>query len=576
MMPSSRFAPRRAAFAVLAAFLLQAPAALAQPLPSPVEPSRSFERRPLPEFQREPAAPGLVLPPAPAPGGGAALSSGARVKVTRFRIVGNTAYSEDMLRGLIAGYEGREVGNEELEEARAQLTQHYIANGYINSGALIPDQQVLDGVVTLRIIEGRLTGIAVAGENGFRREFVADRLHPDPGELLNMATLQERMQVLLLNPQVERINAEIGPGVRPGEAVLNVDLKEAPSRELGFALANNRSPSIGALRHELRGALRNLLGRGDELTLRGDSTEGLDDYAVMFSVPVSARDAVLWVRAEKSDSVVLESPFDILSIEARTTAVELGIRQPFYRTPSRELTLGAALSRRHTETFLLGSSFPFSPGLADGKNTVAALRLSADFLDRTPERVSAARLGLNLGLAAFGSTVLQGFPDSRFVSLLAQLQLVQRLAQGAGQLLLRFDLQAANDSLPASEKFSLGGAESVRGYRENRLVRDTGWAGSIEYRHRIAQLALGSSENSPEQGAISVAPFVDAGRARDRNGVSPGPRALSSVGLGLRWDVAPGVLMAIYRGVPLHKLEGRRNDLQDRGVHFKFTVQHAF
>ena len=252
------------------------------------------------------------------------------------------------------------------------------------------------------------------------------------------------------------------------------------------------------------------------------------------------------------------------------------MRHPFLRSLGRELTLGASLSRRRTETFLLGTSFPFSPGLPDGRSVVAALRLSADFVDRTPDRVIAARLGVNAGLDAFGSTVLRGFPDSRFVSQLMQAQLVQRMAQGAGLLLLRFDMQSANDSLPASEKFSLGGMDSVRGYRENRLVRDRGWAGSIEYRHRIARAPIAFFGDSPEQGAISVAPFVDAGRASDRNDASPGPRALSSVGIGLRWDIAPGVLMAVYRGFALRKLEGTANDLQDRGVHLRFSVQKAF
>lgn len=575
-MLSRGVAARKAALPFFAALLFDASAAEAQTLPSPVEPSRPSERRSLPDLLREPPAPGLVLPPAPPPAGGTPHLSGARIKLTRFRIVGNTAYSEDALRELIAGYEGREVTDEDLEAARAKLTQHYIAAGYINSGALIPDQEVREGVVTIQIVEGRLTRIVLTGENRFRPQFVSDRLHPERDETFNMNALRESVQALLLNPQVERVNAELGPGARPGEAELRVDLKEAPAREIGYTLANNRSPSIGGIRHELRGALRNSLGRGDELTLRAGKTEGLDDYMLAFSVPISARDTVLWLRAEKNNTVVIEPPFDALNIEARSDALELGVRQPFLRTLGRELMVGASLSRRRTETFLLGTSFPFSPGLPDGRSVVSALRLSADFVERTPDRVFAARLGVNLGLDAFGSTVLPGFPDSRFVSQLLQAQLVQRTAQGAGLLLLRVDGQSANDRLPASEKFSLGGMDSVRGYRENRLVRDRGWAGSIEYRHRIARVPIAFFSDSPEQGAISVAPFVDAGRASDRNDASPGPRALSSVGIGLRWDIAPGVMMAVYRGFALRKLEGTANDLQDRGVHFRLSVQKAF
>ena len=544
----------------------------AQPLPTPFEPGRPSER-PLPEPPPDRPAPELVLPPIPPPAADPPLSSGVRVRVARFRIVGNTVFSEDELRALIVGYEGREIGNEELEEARATLTRHYISRGYINSGAVIPDQQVRDGVITLRIIEGRLVDIAVGGENRFHPDFVRGRLQPPKDEPLNVTRLQEQVQLLLQNPQIERVNAELSPGLRPGEAILGVDLKEAPWREIGYALANNRSPAIGGVRHELRAALRNLSGRGEELSLIAGTTKGQDDLALMLAVPVSARDTAIWLRFEDNNAAVISGPLDFLGIEARSDSAEIGIRHPFVRTLNRELALSASLFRRNTETtFTFGdvvAGFP-APGAENGRIRVAALRVAGDLLDRSTEQVSAGRLSATQSIDAFGST------HPPFFVLLAQLQRVQRFAQGRGQLLARFDLQAAFDPLPPSEKFSLGGAESVRGYREDLLVRDSGWNASLEYRHRLSRLPLNLFGGSAEDGWVSAVPFIDAGQAKDREGSTPAPHTLSSIGLGVRWDIARGVQMAVYRGWPLREVETQSDDLQDRGVHYRLSVQKAF
>ena len=541
----------------------------AQPLPTPFEPGRPSDR-PLPEPPPDRPAPGLVLPPIPPPAADPPLSSGVRVRVARFRIVGNTVFSEDELRALIVGYEGREIGNEELEEARAILTRHYISRGYINSGAVIPDQQVRDGLITLRIIEGRLIDITVGGENRFHPDFVRGRLLPPKDEPLNVTRLQEQVQLLLQNPQIERVNAELSPGLRPGEAVLGVDLKEAPWREIGYTLANNRSPSIGGVRHELRAALRNLSGRGEEFSLIAGTTEGLDDLALMLAVPVSTRDTAVWVRYERNKSTVIEAPFDVLDIEAHSDSLEIGVRHPLLRTLSRELALSASLFRRDSESFLLGIPFSFSPEVTDGRSKVAALRVAADLLDRSMEQVSAGRLTATQGIDAFGST------HPSFFVLLAQAQRVQRIAQGHGQLVARLDLQAAFNALPPSEKFSLGGADSVRGYREDLLVRDSGWNASLEYRHRLWRVPIALFGDSAEDGWISAVPFIDAGQAKDREGTTPEPHTLSSIGIGVRWDIGRGAQMALYRGWPLRELERRADDLQDRGVHYRLAVQKAF
>src|SRR4051812_6219350 len=202
------------------------------------------ERAPLPGFRTEPA-PRFELPPlpsAPQP----RLSAPIRIFVSRFEVTGATAFPRAELEALVAPFVGRTVGNEELEEARLAITRHYIAAGYVNSGSVIPDQEVRDGVVQIRVLEGRLSEILVGGKHGFRPGFVEKRPALAAGPPLDVNRLQEQMQLLLQNPQIERINAELAPGTRPGEAVLRADVTEAERGTYGFAVANNRSPAIGS------------------------------------------------------------------------------------------------------------------------------------------------------------------------------------------------------------------------------------------------------------------------------------------------------------------------------------------
>jgi len=126
---------------------------------------RSGEQRPrLLEEQPPSLPPQWVLPPPPPPSAGKAEHLPlAHVFVREIRLTGNTAISAQELAAVTAPYVNRDLTSEDIESLRLALTHYYINQGYINSGAIIPDQTMADGVVTLRIIEGELSQIEVTG-----------------------------------------------------------------------------------------------------------------------------------------------------------------------------------------------------------------------------------------------------------------------------------------------------------------------------------------------------------------------------------------------------------------------------
>ena len=129
------------------------------------------------------------------------------------------------------------------------------------------------------------------------------------------------------------------------------------------------------------------------------------------------------------------------------------------------------------DTDLLGEPFNISPGAVDGRMVVSVLRLSQEWIDRGQNHVLALRSTFNFGLDVLDATDngMPGDPNGKFFSWLGQAQYVHRLFNTQNQFILRVTGQWTDDQLLALEQISVGGAETVRGYRENQLVRDRGY-----------------------------------------------------------------------------------------------------
>jgi len=489
-----------------------------------------------------------------------------RVVVRQFKFTGNTVVSDAELAKIAAPYENRPITSTDLEELRRQVTLYYVNKGYVNSGAVIPDQTISDGVIEMRIVEGRLTGIDVEGTQHFRKSFFTDRIALYAGPPLNLVNLQEGLQILLRNPLVAGINAELAPGARPGEAVLKARVAEAPRYDFGVTLDNKLSPSLGEAALTTFGEMRNLIGYGDVLSGSLGFADGIPyDAKIRYRTPINAHDTTAAVYYEKAKSKVIQEPFDELDITSTVSTLGAQLSHPIYRRANDQLSLGAALEKRQSETTLLGEPFSFSPGVDNGKAKVSVLRLVQDFLHRGRDQVLAVRSTFSFGLDAFDSTVHSDAPDSRFRTWLGQLQFVQRLAERGDQLHLRFNFQLSNDSLLPLEKFSVGGLDSVRGYRTNQLVRDEGYTASAEYRRPIFANPSGWRN-------LQVAAFVDRGWAKDKLEPNPSPSGLTGYGLGLIWSPSARYFAEVYVAGRTKAPQQTGHSLQDDAVYFRFGV----
>ena len=504
------------------------------------------------------------------------LSTIPRVMVNEIRIIGNSIFPEEELAAITAPYENRVITNNELQELRLRLTRYYIDKGYINSGAVIPDQKVTDGVITIRIIEGHLSDVRISGNSWLRTPYIQKRLlWADSGSPLNIDDLQQKLQLLDRNPLLKRVNGELGPGLVPGEAILRVQVEEARPYQFNLRIANDRSPSSGELRAEARAVHRNVSGWGDSLGVRYGLTEGTDDYSVYYSIPLTSRDLSLTLAYSKNDSNVIEEPFDLIDIESESETIEVALRYPIIKTLTREFAISLSGQYRSSKTWLLGQPFSFSPGVVDGECKVSVLRLSVDWTERSQQQVLAIRSVFSNGIDAFDATINSGEPDSEFFTWLGQVQWARRINLiPDSQLIFRTDVQLTDRSLLPLEKFAVGGANSVRGYRENQMVRDNGLVSSLEYRIPLFRLPLPLISKGAEDGTLQLALFGDWGRSWNKDYPTPDPETIGSYGAGLRWLISSRMNASIYYGKATEDfINPDENSLQDDGIHFQFNWQ---
>jgi len=552
---------------------------LLSPWPASAQRIRPGEERPeLKEFlpEEEPEAP-LALPAIPVPPKEERdrISTGARILVKEFRIVGSTVFPDEELAEVVASYTNRELSTEDLIEARDAITRHYISRGYVSSGAVLPDQRVQDGVVEIQVVEGTLAEISIEGTTHFRPSYLRRRLELATRGPVNIKDLEERLQLLQQDPRIARLQAQLGPGELRGENVLGIVVEEESPYRLSFQGSNEESPGIGSARGEIRGRHENLTGNGDILETYYAGTEGLDEWDIRYSIPVNAHDTTLELRYRNSDSEVVESPFDDLDIEAESTTYGISLKHPFYRTPRSELWLGLTGDLRRSETNLLsqGFGFPGSGADPDGDTHASILRLFQEWTTRSRSYVVSARSTFSFGLDLFDATNYDPpgespaqDPDSTFFTWLGQFQWAYRLPEQyrGTQLVFRTDVQLSANPLFSMEKFAVGGSRTVRGYVENQLVSDNGVVSSIEFRIPILRDPLG-------QDIIQLAPFADFGHSWNHDETA-GPKTIASLGVGLRWWLSEGIFVTGYWGGKLRKVERRTNDIQQNGFHLRAVV----
>jgi hemolysin activation/secretion protein len=540
--------------------------ASAQTIKGPQETRPELPTYTAPSDQPPLALPEVELPP---PAERDRLGSGLRVFVSGWRVVGSTVFTDADFARVLAPYTEREIGSEDLVAARDAVTRLYVDNGYVSSGAVLPDQSVAGGVVELRVVEGRLGEVSVRGTRWLRRGWLAERARRGASEPLNVVDLERELELLQQAPQIHRLDARLAPGPRRDESVLDLAVEEAFPFQLSLRAANDIATSIGGQRVEGTLADIDLTGNADTLRATYSAGQGLSEWDTGYDVPFTPWDTRLALFWNQSTSKVVEEPFSDLDVKSDRTSYGATLSQPLFETPSSSLELGLTGELQSSRLQILGENFSFTDGIDNGRARETVLRPFVSYVQRSSNQVLALRVSGNFGIDAFNATIADdsNIPDADFTYWLAQAQLARRLPETfrSSQLIARLDLQVSQDPLLALDQLSIGGMGTVRGYHVNQIVRDSGAIASLELRVPLLRDADGRDR-------LQIAPFVDWGKAWNHE-ETLGLRWLASVGVGLRYALAERATFAIYWGGKLRHVDDQNGGgLQNSGISVEMNV----
>lgn len=520
-----------------------------------------------------PAAPKkeFQLPPVPTYSNVTPAADGNRILVQKIQFLGNTVFTHEQLEELCRPYLDRQLDAADLEELRQIVSRFFVNKGYINSGAKFSLLPYKNHTLFLDIIEGSLTEINLRGEERLDPKYITQKLNPPKEKVFSVNALRERFQMLLEDPLIERLNAKILPGKQLGEAQLDLDVMRAKAYHLNTYINNYRPPSVGSIAIGSTGSISNLMGRGDVLDMGAHDTTANGNggrYSLGYRMPINYTGTWGSIRLEHGASSVVEEPASSLGINSTLDIRELGLAHTLMEDLRQKFTIGINHVDKKSTSRLLSVPFSFIQGIDDGVTRTESWHIWQEYGYRVEKEALALRSNFitvrnNLQyMVGMPSTYVQAPNNYRLW--LGQAQYIRKLNENGAQLSLRGNLQITNDMLISMDRMAIGGAATVRGYRENSILRDEGLIANVEVRYPLIK-------NAPTEFNFTLIPFWDWGQGKNQG---EGRTTLASMGLGaqLKWSGATLDIALASRTLRNDAVRATGSDLQDHGIHFQLSI----
>lgn len=485
------------------------------------------QQLPLLTLPAQPAHTPLLQPAASEPN----APGGTQVKLRGVEFVGNTAFADAVLQEVLGPVSGQSLDLRGLQRLADRVTAFYREAGYPLSRALLPAQNLSEGVLRIAVVEARYGKVqaSVGGEADPQAQAFLSLLQP--GGLIESGPLERSVRILGEQPGVKVSSATMRTGqeASTGDLDVRVERGQLVRGDVGFDNYGNRYTGEFGARLGLQ--LDSPFMLGDQITLQlSRSDEQLWFGQLGYSLP-------LGVAGWRGNVGLARTSYrlakDFASLDAGGTAemASAGITYALLRTQDANWTIG--LSYEHKRLHDQRASF----GMDDHKS-VDALPVLLQFDGRDKWAgggVSYGTIGwtpgkLNLDEGLTGSDQSSGRQaQGRFNKLMVNVARLQATALEGVTLHGRVLAQWADKNLDSSEKLSLGGANGVRAYPVGEGMGDNGWLAQLEIRYAM--------------GAFTPFVFYDAGcvqlNARSETitpAVSQNHRAVAGAGAGARYS----------------------------------------
>jgi len=502
--------------------------------------------------------------------------------IWEYQISGNNLLEPEIIESAMYPYLGVNKTLETVEQAKDNLQKIYKMNGYPIVVVSIPQQNVIGGIVTLNVIEGKIDRLKVTGNKYFsRRELRKEVPSLMPGSPLNMELVREEIDAVNKANQYRSVVPVIRPGRHKGS--MEMELKVRDRFPVNASLeTNNRytsntsktrlSASLGydhlwQKHHSLSMGYQMAPEVADEVSVFNlNYSMPLTDYTKLVMYGVNSDSRVATITGQGDDLTVLGNGkvFGVRSI------ISLPTQDSYFHSFSagvdyKDFGETQALSNEDDETrFNVPITYAAWSMSYNGGSRGAALSLFS--------------VDANFGLR--GINKQDEFEFKRFLSKANYFYLKASFAQSRSFLndfewLYEFKGQYTESPLISNEQFSAGGVDTVRGYIESTAIGDNGLLASTEISFSPFK-SRGMSKGYGYMQALELSVFVDAARLRtlealpNAEGLFNSRSALLGAGFGAKLKAFKYMSAAVYYARPLNKLDS--DNFEDKGrVHFSLS-----
>jgi hemolysin activation/secretion protein len=468
-------------------------------------------------------------------------SSEEKTLIKSFKFEGDIkAFSVSELQNLLLDLKDKSLTFEQMQLAADRIKDFYNAKGLFLAQAIIPKQEIKDGVLIILINEGKLDSKEPYKIKKKDLRISEERVKAYMDDALKDNFLQESVERGLLNindnPGV-RTTLTLEPGIDPGSTKMVLDVNEGPLVQGSVSVDNYGNRYTGDLRATAAVDFNNPTGIGDQIGILGTKAiEGdLELKKIYYNFPIGSSG----LRGGAFYSVVDFKIGKELKTNPQSTGkaenANLNLKYPIYRSAAESLltnfnydkkylyntSTGSVTSDKELSNYNLGFAYQKIDQIFGGGFTQANINFTRGDLD-----LSKVASSLSGDQGASGYKTNGSFNKQNI-----QLSRIQQLPE---KFTLNFvaDAQFASKNLDTSEKMSLGGPSGIRAYPTGEASGDEGYKYSLDLRYGLG--------NFPYFGDITPLIFYDYGRIRQyknkdvsTSAVTNNEYSLSGYGLGV-------------------------------------------
>lgn len=423
----------------------------------------------------------------------------------------SSVLSQAELDAAIKPYIDKSVTIKDLYRIVDNINNAYVKKEYMTCRAFLPPQTIHDGVVQIKLVEGRTGNVKVEGNKSTRTSYILSRFPLQEGKLANTGKLNRSLQRFNgTNDVALRIRMQAGTAPDTTDYVLYVF--EPKNHNLTLYTDNNGYETSGRFRYGMFYNWRSVSGIRDSLRLSYLHSLGSGAYNLGYSLPLGKQGLKLDLDYTGNQNKVRRGEMKPLGIEGEAAAYSIGLRYPLVVTSARRYELGLLYLRQKSETTLGHGQVTWLDDRLNRYNLYTAfthygnrevfyhrygvMRSNKDAMDGSGENVNLYQINMFWRKALPHNTAL----------------------------FTRFSSQLAGEKyMSTANRFYIGGMNTVRGYEESFLGGDRGFALGTEYHFPLMRKYL--------YGLV----FFDYGRVSGGYVIS-GADTLMSTGLGVAWE----------------------------------------